>query len=165
MALLILTQFRAARGFGGWRTALAPSQPYFPDFSTPWKEGRQRRLIEMPAGVSPRMRLPYTGTAGIALGNRLITASLSRNTEPVLTFVVHGVDFLDAYELPTEMRMHPTARTPLKAKLDRLEELLRLAMTGRRSATTLECAGCLRKESLANSPLAVASTGALGTIQ
>ena len=77
-----------------------------------------RGLLELPIQVTPRLRLPYIGTA-LTLGGRTmarwLTAQLTH--EPVVNLELHGIDLLDARDgLEQLARYQPDLEVPVARK-------------------------------------------------
>jgi peptidoglycan/xylan/chitin deacetylase (PgdA/CDA1 family) len=79
----------------GWR---APLRPYTPDRRVPAKPAqRDNGFWEIPVSVSRRLRLPFHGGVGFALGRAWVdraVRSLSREGG-FLNYVMHGIDLVD----------------------------------------------------------------------
>lgn len=109
------------------RALAAPTAPYRPSMSAPWRRG-QSPLVELPVAVTPWTRIPAIGTslllAPALLRRRLVAAMRAR---AFFNFELHGIDFADAHldGIPGELvARQPDLRIPIAEKLARLESLL-----------------------------------------
>ena len=109
------------------RALLAPTEPYRPSASAPWRRG-QAPLVELPVSVTPWARIPAIGTsvllAPTALRARLLESMRGRR---FFNFELHGIDLLDADDdgIPGELvARQPDLRAPLVAKRRALEATL-----------------------------------------
>ena len=79
----------------------APPEPYFPADreGAYWRSGRSDGLVELPIGVTPRLRLPFIGTSVAVAGERG-AAMLARQMvgRSVVTLELHAMDLADARE-------------------------------------------------------------------
>ena len=109
------------------RLLAAPSEPYRPAMSAPWKRG-QAPLVELPIAVTPWARIPAIGTSLIVLPPRLRKHVVSAMTgRSFFNFELHGIDFADAEKdgIPGELVDHqPDLRLPIAEKLARLGAIL-----------------------------------------
>lgn len=116
---------------------LAPTQPYRPDPQKPWRRG-QAGIVELPIGVTPKLRLPAIGTS-LLLSDRLRPLLLRGMAEqPFFNFEMHGMDLLDADEddLPDALRARqPDLRVSLKDRMRGLDEVLTKMAEKRQIAT------------------------------
>jgi hypothetical protein len=109
------------------RLLAAPSEPYRPAMSAPWKRG-QAPLVELPIAVTPWARIPAIGTSLIVLPARLrkhVVAAMAGRS--FFNFELHGIDFADAEldGIPGELVAHqPDLRLPIAEKLARLGAIL-----------------------------------------
>lgn len=101
----------------------APTGPYRVG-SPYWTPGAG--ILELPIQVCGPLRLPFIGTSLVLLG----PSGAKRFTERLAgeTFVnleLHGIDFLDAHEVPKPLlAVQPDARLPLARKLRALDATL-----------------------------------------
>lgn len=105
----------------------APSEPYRPAMSAPWRRG-QAPLVELPIAVTPWARIPAIGTSLIVAPDRLrrhvVAAMASR---AFFNFELHGIDFADAEKdgIPGELVAHQhDLRLPVAEKLARLGAII-----------------------------------------
>ncbi|MES1185307.1 MAG: polysaccharide deacetylase family protein [Myxococcales bacterium] len=101
----------------------APTTPY--RIGEPyWSSGVG--LLEIPIQVVGPLRLPFIGTSLTLLGPvgaRLLTSGLAR--VPFVNLELHGLDFLEASEVPSELRaVQPDLRVPVVRKLESLSAAL-----------------------------------------
>jgi hypothetical protein len=107
---------KATGGAGGhygsgpvWK---APRAPYFPDLEAPWKlrtpekghaEARTLdNLVELPAGVTPFLRLPVHASVAMAAGwawTRMALGGLIRSSPSALVYVFHAIDLVGGQDL------------------------------------------------------------------
>lgn len=103
----------------GFPMMLAPTLPYRTG-ATYWTRGKG--LLELPIQVVGPLRLPFIGTSLTSLGPRgarLLTRSLVG--VPFVNLELHGIDFLEARDVPRELlAAQPDLRIPLARKLDAL---------------------------------------------
>jgi len=74
----------------------SPDSPYRPG-QGPSCKGEERHIVEIPGAVTPGLRLPWYGTARLALGRsyfRLATATIARE-DKVASYVFHGLELVD----------------------------------------------------------------------
>ncbi len=136
--LKLLSGFRAPGGYGTWRVAFAPPRPYYPELDRPWRRGTQHSLLEIPAGMTPRWRIPYCATVQLAFGHRGLQRSAQATGPDPLVYVMHALDFLGADEVDDAARRHPTLKVPLESRLRKLREILGAISVGRTSRTMLD---------------------------
>lgn len=106
------------------RVVVAPSRPYRP--GNPWFRTGQRRLLELPIQVTPRLRLPLIGTFLGLVGPR-VARLLARACadEPLVNIELHGIDFLDASDGLEHLVPYQTElRVPLHRRLDTLSAVV-----------------------------------------
>lgn len=105
---------------------LAPTVPYFPDPSEPYRRGHGRTL-ELPIAVAPYTRAPFIGTSTLSFPRPAVKV-LYRTLRglPLLNFELHGIDLLDEDDvaLPTLARRQPDLKIPRSLKRERLKEIL-----------------------------------------
>jgi hypothetical protein len=101
--------------------------------TTPYRVGRPywtpgTGLLELPIQVAGPLRMPFIGTTLSLLGPsaaRLLTRSLIGT--PLVNLELHGVDFLDARDVPEALvPVQPDLRVPLARKLESLSAVLEL---------------------------------------
>ncbi|HET7541988.1 MAG TPA: polysaccharide deacetylase family protein [Polyangiaceae bacterium] len=101
----------------------APSVPYRTG-SPYWARGTG--LLELPIQVVGPLRLPFIGTSLALLGPsgaRLLTHRLKG--VPFVNLELHGLDFLEAHEVPRALRrVQPDLRVPLARKLQVFDTVL-----------------------------------------
>lgn len=109
------------------RLLSAPSEPYRPAMTAPWRRG-QAPLVELPIAVTPWLRVPAIGTSLLlapGLVRRRVLAAMRGRA--FFNFELHGIDFADAEKdgIPGELVAHqPDLRVPVATKLARLETIL-----------------------------------------
>lgn len=113
-------------------------QPY-------WKRGNG--MLELPIGVTRKLRLPYIGTS-IALGGKLIAKALTQQIigRPFVNLELHGIDLSDADDDGlTFLKQHqPDLRVTAKKKRAALEVAINaLRSAGYRFVTMHEAAKLL----------------------
>jgi hypothetical protein len=115
----------------------APTLPYRTD-APYWTPGTG--LLELPIQVVGPLRLPFIGTALTLLGPsgaRLLTRALVG--VPFVNLELHGIDFLEASEVPAPLRaVQPDLRIPLTRKLRVFETVLNTLRSQRYSAVRLD---------------------------
>ncbi len=98
------------------RTTLGPTQPYRMDSSV-WRRGSG--LLQLPIGVTPRARLPFTGTS-LALagerGARWLTHAMLKAR--FVHLELHALDLLDAQDdgISYLIKHQPELRCPLTTR-------------------------------------------------
>lgn len=101
----------------------APTGPYRAG-APYWTRGTG--LLELPIQVVGPLRLPFIGTSLTLLGPkgaRLLSRSLCG--APLINLELHGIDFLEASELPKALsRVQPDLHVPLSRKLQVFETVL-----------------------------------------
>jgi hypothetical protein len=109
------------------RALVAPTDPYRPSMSAPWRRGMSP-VVELPIAVTPYARLPAIGTSLLvapeAIRSRIVA---SMSPRPFFNFELHGIDFADADSdgIPGELvSRQPDLRVPIAEKLDRLSRTL-----------------------------------------
>ena len=103
----------------------APSCPY--RIGEPyWVPGNG--LLELPIQVAGPLRMPFIGTTLALLGAsaaRLLTRTVLG--QPLVNLELHGIDFLDAQDVPGELgRVQPDLRVPWARKREALGAVLEL---------------------------------------
>jgi len=97
------------------RALTAPADPY--RIGSPYYR-RGDRMIELPIGVTPTLRLPYIGTSLLATGvsgARLLSNQMS--ARPFVNLELHGIDLLDATDGLDGLAKHqPDLRIPVENK-------------------------------------------------
>lgn len=109
------------------RALLAPTNPYRPSMTAPWRRG-QAPMVELPVAVTPWTRVPAIGTSLLVapawLRSRLVAAMARRD---FFNLELHGIDFADAEKdgIPGELvDRQPDLRIPVADKLERLDRVL-----------------------------------------
>jgi peptidoglycan/xylan/chitin deacetylase (PgdA/CDA1 family) len=109
------------------RVLLAPHGPYRPDREEPYRRGGMP-LIELPIAVEPWTRIPFIGTAVVAIPERAAAILYRRMRRAEhLNLELHGIDLLDA----ADVGFAPLARAqrdlgiPAARKRERLAAVLR----------------------------------------
>jgi len=101
----------------------APTLPYRAG-KPYWARGNG--LLELPIQVAGPLRLPFIGTSLTLLGPsgaRLLTRALAGM--PFVNLELHGIDFLEAHEVPAPLRaVQPDLRVPLARKLQVFDTVL-----------------------------------------
>jgi peptidoglycan/xylan/chitin deacetylase (PgdA/CDA1 family) len=101
--------------------------------TTPYRVGRPywgpgNGLLELPIQVAGPLRVPFIGTSLGILGPsaaRLLTRSLLGT--PMVNLELHGIDFLEARDVPEGLRaVQPDLRIPVARKLDAFSAVLEL---------------------------------------
>ncbi|CAN5911688.1 hypothetical protein BH11MYX3_BH11MYX3_23910 [soil metagenome] len=109
------------------RLLAAPSMPYRPAMSAPWRRG-QAPMVELPIAVTPWTRIPAIGTSLLVAPERLRKHVLAAmDGRGFFNFELHGIDFADAEKdgIPGELVAHQhDLRLPIAEKLRRLGEIL-----------------------------------------
>jgi peptidoglycan/xylan/chitin deacetylase (PgdA/CDA1 family) len=109
------------------RLLAAPTEPYRPAMTAPWRRG-QAPLVELPIATTPWTRLPAIGTTLLvapAWVRARVIASMARRA--FWNLELHGIDFADAERdgIPGELvERQPDLRVTLDDKLDRLGRVL-----------------------------------------
>jgi hypothetical protein len=119
---------------------IAPAEPYRP--GRPWHRPGGRPFVELPVAVGRGHRLPLIGTSVVLSGGwgatRLAGACVGRSW---ISFLLHGVDFLDAGDgLEDVARHQPDLRVPWREKIRRLEAAVARLKAGGYRFTTLAIA-------------------------
>jgi len=148
MALLAATGRPSGAVMTNPRALTAPTDPYRPSMSRPWRRG-QSPVVELPVAVTPWTRLPAIGTSLIVapamIRNRLVRAMAGR---AFFNFELHGIDFADAEidGIPAELvARQPDLRVPIAEKLARLEQLLDQLAAGWTFRTLAEVASDVQR--------------------
>ncbi|HEY0469177.1 MAG TPA: polysaccharide deacetylase family protein [Polyangiaceae bacterium] len=107
------------------RVLRAPTVPY--RVGEPyWSAGSG--LLELPIQVAGPLRMPFIGTALSLLGPsaaRLLTLSLIG--KPMVNLELHGIDFLDARDVPAPIqKVQPDVRVPVARKLETFSAVIAL---------------------------------------
>ena len=118
----------------------APARPYFPNLHKPWRRGVQRELVEIPAGVMPWTRVPYSATMQMVTGDFMLERSVRSFGPTPLAYTFHGIDLVDPSEVDPVLGQHPAIRLPLERKQAALRRILGVISSGRRSITTAAAA-------------------------
>jgi peptidoglycan-N-acetylglucosamine deacetylase len=115
----------------------APTLPYRTG-APYWTPGSG--LLELPIQVVGPLRLPFIGTSLTLLGPsgaRLLSRALSG--VPFVNLELHGIDFLEASEVPQALRaVQPDLRVPLSRKLRVFESVLNTLRAQGYSAVRLD---------------------------
>jgi len=117
---------RSAAIVGRPLSQLAPTQPYRPDTHRPWRRG-QASLVELPIGVTRRLRLPGIGTSLLSFDRLRPLLLQGMDGQRFWNFEMHGMDLLDIEDarLPeTLASRQPELRVPLKDRLRALDQVL-----------------------------------------
>jgi peptidoglycan/xylan/chitin deacetylase (PgdA/CDA1 family) len=104
----------------------APRLPYLPDPAHPYRRGLGR-VPELPITVEPVSRLPFYGTAVVALPPAAVRALyLSVARLPFLNLELHGVDLMDASDGAGDelSRRQRDLQIPAARKRERLKSML-----------------------------------------
>ncbi|MCI0627216.1 MAG: polysaccharide deacetylase family protein [Acidobacteria bacterium] len=114
-------------GMGSPWFSFAPTRPYHPNGQTPWKRG-SRRLLEIPIGVVPDVRIPFLGTVLFGAGWSFFRASLEWvvfRRQP-FNFELHPIELLGLAEdgLDARLERQPGMRLSLSRKLVLYRQLL-----------------------------------------
>jgi len=127
MAVLALVRRPSGAVLANPRQLIAPSQPYRPAMTAPWRKG-QAPLVELPIAVTPWTRIPAIGTSLIVAPDVIRTRVLAAMaSSPLFNFELHGIDFVDADKdgIPGELvARQPDLRIPVTEKLARLTSIL-----------------------------------------
>ena len=105
----------------------APRTPYRPSLDEPYRIGAAP-LLELPVGVESATRVPFIGTAVLAMPEVLSRTLYQRMASlPFLGFQLHGIDLLDAEDvkLPALARRQRDLGVPWATKKGRLTRVLR----------------------------------------
>ncbi|ACY13157.1 polysaccharide deacetylase family protein [Haliangium ochraceum] len=109
------------------RALLAPSEPYRPSLTAPWRRGRAD-IVELPVAVTPRIRAPVIGTSLLVAPDWMRARMLAAVRGCALfNFELHGIDLIDARDddIPAELvARQPDLRVPLIHKRERFERIL-----------------------------------------
>jgi len=109
---------------GGWRAALAPSTPYYPDQTAVWRPGPTDGLLELPLAVTPLVRLPFYANAHLSSGRGAFRASLSLFRTTPVNYLFHLIELAAPEEIGPSLWRHPNARLPLARKQERCQMFL-----------------------------------------
>ncbi len=131
------------------RALIAPTDPYRPSMSAPWRRG-QAPVVELPIAVTPWTRLPAIGTTLILAPPWLRERGLAAMRRRVLfNLELHGIDLIDAEldGIPGELvARQPDLRVPLAQKLAALDEVLGALVAERRAVTLHQAAAWVQRE-------------------
>ena len=110
------------------RALLAPRVPYHPSASEPYARGTLP-FLELPIATGA-LCFPLTGTFVATLAPGLLRAlSAGTASRPLFVLELHGLDLLDASDLPVASRVlaarQPGLRVPATAKAERVEAFVR----------------------------------------
>jgi hypothetical protein len=99
------------------RVLTAPARPYRP--GRPWYRRGRRSFVELPIGVTRRLRLPFIGTS-IALAGERGARWLAEGCadEPLVNLELHAIDFLGAEDGLEHLGPHqPELGVPLARRM------------------------------------------------
>jgi peptidoglycan/xylan/chitin deacetylase (PgdA/CDA1 family) len=116
LASMRLRSLRSQARLASLAVLRAPARPY--RVGRPyWQKGEG--MLELPIGVTRRLRLPYIGTALTLLGpDRARWLTRGVIGEPVVNLELHGIDALDASDGLGPLRPHQLdLRVPVERKL------------------------------------------------
>lgn len=108
------------------RVLAAPTSPYSPLPSDPYRDGGPRGLVELPISVTPVLRFPFIATFTSSLPKKLVRAGYrSLRSRGFVNFQLHAVDLLDAEDgIPEPLvRQQRDLLVPRAQKLERLREV------------------------------------------
>ncbi|HTJ81895.1 MAG TPA: polysaccharide deacetylase family protein [Polyangiaceae bacterium] len=98
-------------------------------------------LVALPIATTRMLRIPIIGTSLGWAGRRGAAALVRAATHlPVLDLELHGIDFLDASEVPADLRSLPELGRPLGARLAAFDAAIETALRSRRPVTLREAA-------------------------
>jgi hypothetical protein len=110
-AAVIATRRRSASILGGVGQLFASRRPHL-----------RRGVRELPIATTPVLRVPIIGTSVLAM------PSLARLAGAFVNLELHGIDLLDATDVPSELAaVQPGLRTPAAEKRRRLRKVLAAA--------------------------------------
>jgi peptidoglycan-N-acetylglucosamine deacetylase len=131
------------------RALAAPTEPYRPSMTAPWKRG-QAPIVELPIAVTPWVRVPAIGTTLLVappwLRARLLDAMTRRR---FFNLELHGIDFADAERdgIPGELvDRQPDLRIAVEQKLARLSDMLQLIRARADIVTLAEVAAATQRD-------------------
>jgi peptidoglycan-N-acetylglucosamine deacetylase len=131
------------------RALAAPTEPYRPSMTAPWKRG-QAPIVELPIAVTPWMRVPAIGTTLLVappwLRTRLLDAMTRRR---FFNLELHGIDFADAERdgIPGELvDRQPDLRLGVEQKLARLSDMLQRIRARADVVTLAEVAAATQRD-------------------
>ncbi len=130
------------------RALAAPTSPYRPAMSAPWKRG-QASVVELPISVTPWLRLPAIGTTLLVTPpwlRRRLVAGAARHA--LFNLELHGIDGCDAEldGIPGELvARQPDLRIPVDQKLAILDELLATLVRDRDGVTLATAAAAIQR--------------------
>lgn len=149
MAALAIIRRPSGAVLANPRQLIAPTEPYRPSMTAPWKTG-QAPLVELPIAVTPYARLPAIGTSLLVapelIRNRILAAMTKR---PLFNFELHGIDFADADKdgIPGELvARQPDLKLSIADKLDRLGVILDTLAHTRSFVTLADAAADVQRE-------------------
>jgi hypothetical protein len=127
MAALRLAGRRSGAVMTDPRALMAPTDPYRPSATRPWRRG-QSTVVELPVAVTPGLRLPAIGTNLLLFPAALRAAWLaSMRGRPLFNLELHGIDLCDATDdaMPAELvARQPDLRASLATKRRAFEDML-----------------------------------------
>ena len=125
------------------RALIAPTDPYRPALTAPWRRGRAP-LVELPIAVTPWLRTPTIGT-WLLLAPRWLREHWlhAMRRRAFFNLELHGIDLCDAEldGIPGELcARQPDLRRPLDDKVATLDAILARLVRERTAATLAEVA-------------------------
>lgn len=122
----------ALTGYGAVGLAVAPTTPYYPDFTSLYRARSKGPLLEIPVSCVPYCRLPFYANFNLFSGNMLFDICSRLLAGRHVNYVFHAVEMLDPSEIDSRLHRHPNARLPIAKKRASCREFLRKLRKGRR---------------------------------
>jgi peptidoglycan/xylan/chitin deacetylase (PgdA/CDA1 family) len=145
MGAMAMVGRRSASVASGLEATLAPVRPYRP--GRPYTRPGKRPLVELPIQVTRRLRVPVIGTLLGRAGERGARALVRGcGDTPLLNLELHGIDFLNAAELGSDLRGLPELRVPMEERLAAIRAGIGEGTKGRTAVTSREAARELAAE-------------------
>ena len=157
-----LSGWPAAGEFGEASSGL-PRDIYYPEREDWTREGEPRPLVEVPLPRTRLFGLPFYSNFHLATGGLYRALSVALMSQPHLVYLIHLVEFTDLSDgLPTQLGVHPNARTETAVKLHALRSTILSIMTRYRIVTSAQAVRDFKAAGRGRAPHAVGAVNANG---
>ena len=115
-----------ANGVSNLLIAFSPNKPYFPNDNIIWKNGKSRKLVELPLSMVPFIRLPFYANFHLSSGSKIFDLSLKLMRGMNINYLLHGIELIDAKtdQISPHLLKHPNVSTSFKKKIEFYEHAL-----------------------------------------